>query len=153
MPIKVFKDEIVFGMDSGIARGGIGVYYPNSNHWNFIFFKWYDEKVRFAQMNNLKMLDNGLWVAGLRAPQAIVTSKDLRRWYLVYAEGFDNRFNLYMSISEGKEFIACSTGKSLLLFKKDKLQELIARTQPIMITYKAWLDKLRGLGFILKRKI
>ncbi|RLC75034.1 MAG: hypothetical protein DRJ03_30905 [Chloroflexi bacterium] len=36
VPIVVLKDRIVFGMDSGIVRGGIGIYYKEEKKWEFI---------------------------------------------------------------------------------------------------------------------
>ncbi len=39
VPIAPLSDRIVFGMDSGIAGGGIGVHYPDEKRWQFIFLK------------------------------------------------------------------------------------------------------------------
>jgi len=150
VPVEVLEDRVIFGMDSGIVRGGIGLFNPIKGSWNFIFLKWHDENIRFAQICTLKLLDNGIWMAGLGAPQAIIISRDLRKWYLLYADGFDEQFNPYMNISEGKEFVACSTGKSLLLFKKEKQRDLMLKAVPTMSPYKAYRERLIGIGFNLK---
>ncbi|KSW10768.1 hypothetical protein CF15_08285 [Pyrodictium occultum] len=132
VPIVPLKDTIVFGMDSGIARGGVGIYYPSKKRWRFIFLKWINERVKLAQMSDLKLLSNGLWVAALGTPQAIVVSKDLKTWYPLYVEGFDEHFNHYMQVSVGEDFIACSTGRSLLVFRKDEVYNALNKSEPAM---------------------
>jgi len=151
VPIVPLEDRIVLGMDSGIARGGVGVYFPEGL-WNFIFLKWVDGTVRFAQMSDLKLLSNGLWLVALGTPQAILASEDLKTWKLVYVESFDKAFNIHMMISEGTDKVVCSTGKSLLLLSKSELENSL-KTQPVMVEYKAHLDKLRGAAFVLKRRL
>ncbi|MEM3979833.1 MAG: hypothetical protein QXF79_01085 [Ignisphaera sp.] len=153
VPIKSLKNEIIFGMDSGIARGGIGVYYPEKGRWNFIFLKWLDRMVRFAQMSDLKLLSNGVWLAVLGTPQAILASENLETWYPVYVEGFDKTFNIHMTISEGTDVVACSTGRNLLLFKKSELKSLAFNNLPVMVKYQAYLDRLKGVAFVLKREL
>jgi len=153
VPMEVLRDRIVFGMDSGIVRGGIGVYYPDSNCWDFTFLRWYDRKVRLAQMCDLRQLDNGIWIAVFGTPQAVMVSRDLKMWYAAYIEGFNKPFNHNMSIAEGKEFVICSTGKSLLKFDKRELEKLMQNAQPSLSSYTAYIDRLRGFGFILKRKL
>ncbi len=51
-------------------------------------------------MCDLIQLDDGIWLSALGTPQAIVTSKDLKQWYLIYVEGFEEKFNYRMSIKE-----------------------------------------------------
>jgi hypothetical protein len=155
VPIVTLKDRIIFGMDSGIAKGGIGVYDPSDDFWSFIFLRWQDsdENVRFAQICDLKHLSNALWVAALGAPQAITLSKDLKIWYLAHIEGVEEGFNYHMTVSEGKDFVVCCTGKRLLLFKKSELEGLLLKNQPVMVSYRAYIDRLRGYRFVLKRKL
>lgn len=153
VPIVPLRDRIVFGMDSGIARGGIGIYYPDEDRWEFVFLRWHDKGVRHVQMNDLKLLSNGLWIAALGMPRAIVVSKDLRTWYELFVEGFDERFNNYMEVGEGRGFVACSTGRSLLLLEERELENSVNKTRPVMLSYKAYIDRLVGLGFILKRRL
>jgi len=35
--IAVLENKIAFGMDSGLAKGGIGIYHPDEDKWEFIF--------------------------------------------------------------------------------------------------------------------
>ena len=151
VPIVPLEDRIVLGMDSGIARGGLGVYFPEGG-WNFLFLKWVDGTVRFAQMSDLKLLSNGLWLAALGTPQAILASEDLKTWKLVYVEGFDKTFNIHMTISEGTN-VVCSTGENLLLFNKNELKSMALNNQPVIVEYRAYLDKLKGAAFVLKRRL
>ncbi len=46
VPIVVLKHMVVFGFDSGIARGGIGVFCPEHGRWSFIFLKWVNKSVK-----------------------------------------------------------------------------------------------------------
>jgi len=155
VPIVVLKDRIVFGMDSGIARGGVAVHYPWEDTWESFFLRWPDKRVRFAQMCDLKLLDNDLWIAALGSPQAVVMSKDLKTWYPIHVEGFDVNFNFYMTISEGAGVVVCSTGKSVVAFEKEELGNLMLNAQPVIISYKACVDRLKGLArdLIINRKL
>jgi hypothetical protein len=153
MPVVASKDELVFGMDSGIARGGIGIYHPNGSHWSFVFLRWRDKKIRLAQICDMKRLSNGLWIAALGTPQAIVVSKDLKMWYPIRVEGFYDQFNHNVMVNEGKDFVVCSTGKSLCVFNKNELMNGTLMAQPVMLDYNAYSERLKGLGFVLKRKI
>ncbi len=99
------------------------------------------------------MLSNGLWVSALGAPQAILVSKDMITWYPLHIESFNKQFNHQMMISEGSDYITCSTGESLLLIEKNKLYEVIHRGKPCKIPYGAYIDKLKGLGFTIKRRL
>jgi len=151
VPIQALKDKLCFGMDSGIANGGIGVYYPDEDKWDFIFFRWVNKKVRYAQMNDLKNIKGDLWLATLGTPQAIIVSKDLRTWYPIFIAGINREFNPNMLISIGKDFVACSTGENLILLDKEDLERAF-NFQPVIVPYKAYWDKIRGFGFTLKRK-
>jgi hypothetical protein len=152
VPIMVLKDKIVFGMDSGIAKGGLGIYYPDEDKWRFIFLTWKDKNVRHAQFCDLKLLDKDLWVASLGTPYAILASKDLRFWYPLFIEGFDEGFNYNMLLSIGEGMIACSTGKLLLILKDEDIEGALT-LNPIMVEYKAYWDKLIGYGFLIKHSI
>jgi len=67
-PVLPLRDYVVFGFDSGIARGGIGVYSPEEGEWSFIFLKWRSGDVRYAQMSDLKLF-RGVWIGALGAPR------------------------------------------------------------------------------------
>ncbi|MEM2486917.1 MAG: hypothetical protein QXY73_06385 [Candidatus Bathyarchaeia archaeon] len=58
-----------------------------------------------------------------------------------------------MMINEGRDFVICSTGKSLCMIKKSKLMNGTLMTQPVMMDYSAYSKRFKGLGFTLKRKI
>ena len=49
--------------------------------------------------------------------------------------------------------MACSTGKSLLVFEKNELKSIISCSNPVMSSYRAYVDRLKGLGFTLKRML
>jgi hypothetical protein len=153
VPIVALKDRLLFGMDSSIFKGGVGIYHPIKDEWEFVFLKWLDTKVRFAQMSGLRQLSNGFWTAALGTPQAIVFSTDLETWYCLHAEGFDERFNHHMSISEENDLILCAGGNSLLLLEKNELEPLSEKNQPAMIRYHPYIDKLKSYRFLLKRKL
>jgi hypothetical protein len=152
VPVVPLKDKIVFGMDSGIAKGGLGIYYPDENKWEFIFLRWKDKNVKHAQLCDLKFLDNGLWVASLGMPQAVMASKDLRLWCSLFVEGFNKEFNHNMLLSVREGVIACSTGKALLVFNEDGIENAFT-LKPLMVEYKAYRDKLVGYGFLIKHNI
>jgi hypothetical protein len=116
------EDKIVFGMDSGIAKSGLGIYYQDEDRWEFIFLRWNDENIKYAQFNDLKLLDKGLWIASFGTPQAIVASKDLRIWYPLFIESFNKEINPNMLLSVEKSMIACSTRKTLLVFNEDGIE-------------------------------
>ncbi|MEM3437195.1 MAG: hypothetical protein QXP55_01485 [Nitrososphaerales archaeon] len=152
LPVVPLRDKIVFGMDSGIARGGIGIYYPSKEKWEFIFLKWYGAFVRFAQMADLKQLSNGIWIVALGTPQAILISKDLKNWYPLHIKSLSESFNYHMNVSEGKNIVVCSTGNSIFVFDKDEFDNVF-NMKPVMSSYKAYIDRFIGIGFILKRRI
>ena len=152
IPIMVLKNKIFFGMDSGIAKGGLGIYNPGGNRWRFIFLRWKDGNVEIAQFCDLKFLDKGLWVASLGTPQAMIVSKDLRLWYPLFVESFDKKFNHNMLLSVGEGILACSTGKALLVLNEDEIENAFS-SKPIIVEYKAYWDKLIGYGFSVKHSI
>jgi len=152
VPIVPFKDKIVFGMDSGIAKSGLGIYYPDEDRWEFIFLRWNDERIKHAQFCDLKFLDKGLWIASLGTPQAIVASKDLKIWYPLFFESFDKEFNHNMLLSVEKSMIACSTRKTLLVFDENEIENAFT-LKPVMVEYKAYWNKFIGYGFLIKHSI
>ncbi len=152
VPIEVLPNKLVFGMDSGITQGGVGIYRPDSSEWDFIFLKYCFKSKNLAQMCDLKFLDNGYWMAGLGCTQIIV-SKDLFDWYAVYADEFTKCFNRQVSVIEGKDFVICSGGKTLLLVEKNELPKFIAEAQCFISSCKTYSNRFKGLGFNLKQQI
>jgi len=151
VPIVPLKDIIVFGMDSGIARGGVGIYHPNSNRWKFYFFKWRDKRVSLAQMCDLKHWTRKIWISAFAQPQAIASSTDLNTWYPIYLESYEPYFNPYMTIALTRELILCSTGRNLVVLNKGDLRERMQSSDPVATPYGAVKEKLIGLGFVIKR--
>jgi hypothetical protein len=152
VPIVLLEDKIVFGMDSGIAKGGLGIYYPDKDKWEFIFLRWKDKNVKYAQFCDLKFLGKDLWVASLGTPQAVMASKDLKLWYPLFVESFDKEFNHNMLLSVGEGTVVCSTGKNLLIFNEGEVENAF-NLKPLMVEYKAYRDKLVGYGFLIKHNI
>jgi len=151
VPITVLKDNIVFGMDSGIAKGGLGIYHPYEDKWDFIFVKWVDKNIKHAQFCDLRFLGR-FWIASLGTPQVVIVSKDLRLWFPLFVEDFKEEFNHNMLLSVGEDIVACSTGKTLLILDKYEIERASA-LKPVMVEYKAYRDKLVGYGFIIKHNI
>jgi hypothetical protein len=152
VPVVPLKDKIVFGLDSGLANGGLGIYDPVKDNWEFTFLKWLGQDTRMIQMCDLKRLETGLWIAALGTPQAIVVSKDLKEWYPLHVECYNNEFNYWMSVSEGKTHVACSTGQNLIVFKKAELTGIRPNLRPVLANYGAYTCRLKGAGSVLKRK-
>jgi hypothetical protein len=57
-----------------------------------------------------------------------------------------------MLLSVGRGMIACSTGKTLLIFNEDDVKNAF-NSKPLMVEYKAYRDKLIGYGFLIKHSI
>ncbi len=152
VPIVIAKNQIVFGMDSAISPGGVLVWNPQAKKMQVLHGKWLNYNFRFFQMCDLKLLSNGLWVAALGDPQAVLISLNLKSWYMLHLSGFNEQFNYSMKISEGDDFIVCSTGAELIFIEKDKLSKYLLSAQPVFKTCKAWYPRIIGLGFMLKRK-
>ncbi|MDW8049446.1 MAG: hypothetical protein RMJ07_07240, partial [Nitrososphaerota archaeon] len=153
IPIVACEDKVIFGMDSGIAKGGVGIFHPENCCWEFKFFKWLKGKSLSAQMCDLKLLNNSLWIAAFGVPQAIALSRDLRTWYPVHIESYGGNFNFHMLIGETGNAVLCSTGNHLIAVGKDELDLVVMSKNSIASPYKAYKERLDGFIFILKRKI
>jgi hypothetical protein len=152
LPIVPLRDKIVFGMDSGIVSGGLGIYDPVKDNWKFNFLKWGRKDSRLVQINDLIKLENGSWVAALGAPQAIVISEDLREWYPLHIESCSEEFNINMGIAETPSHLVCCTGKHLLLFEKKELAPIISEEKPILVSNGAYKSRLKGALFNLSKR-
>jgi len=150
VPVVALEDKVVFGFDSGIAKGGVGVYYPGAGKWEFLFLRWRGG-VRNVQMSDLKMF-KGVWIGAFGAPQAIAASQDLEEWGLLHLEGLSPEFNHVMGLAAGGGIVAASTGESLLIFGEDDVRRALSQS-PVVERYGAWLDRLRGLLFVAKRAV
>lgn len=148
LPIVVMKDRIVFGMDEGIARGGLLVYFPNDDRFDVWHLKW--PKVKSMQMASLRYLSNRNWVAALGTPQGIIASSNLREWGILFLEGLDKRFSFSMDLAEGKEIVAFVTGKRVFYIQKRDLARYINSCQHPICEYRALSERLIGSGYRLR---
>jgi hypothetical protein len=146
----VLRDRILFGFDSGIARGGLGIFNPESEGRSFIFLKWVNDNVKYCQMNELKLLSNGIWVSTLGTPQAVVVSRNLNKWFPLHIEGFEARYNYNMYVVEVGGCIACCTGNNIVVFSKDDVKEALDR-EPVVVEYRDCMDRVEDLAYKLKR--
>jgi hypothetical protein len=153
LPIAVTKDYIVFGMDSGFAKGGLVRWDPEDGSHEVLHLGWRGSKTNLMQMADLKLLSNGIWIAALGSPQAVIASINLFDWYPVYVQGFDGTFHHEMILSEGKSIVAFSTGESIVWMRKDELARRIGETEPTIHKHEAILERLIGVGYVAKRKI
>jgi len=151
VPVLLLRDYVVFGFDSSIARGGIGVYSPEEGGWCFVFLKWRGRGVRYAQMSELKLF-RGIWIGALGAPQAFVVSDRLGEWRLLHLEGLRQDFNHSMGLAVGESFVAASTGEKLIIFDEDDIRKAL-RGEPILVRYRGYIDRIRGILFKLKRSL
>lgn len=60
---------------------------------------------------------------------------------------------MHVEVSEEDGFIACATGKSLIVISEDELNHLPRIVDPVMVSYTACMERLIGSGFILKHKL
>jgi hypothetical protein len=153
VPVVPMKDSVVFGMDSAIATGGLAIYYPKKDCWKFVFLKWQSKKVKFSQMCDLKRLATGLWVASLGTPEAILVSRDLVNWHKLFLGKFNEGFNHCMQIYELPMGIICCTGKEILKFENPDLEEVISNTEPVLISYNPWQNRIKEFFFVKKRRL
>lgn len=153
-PIIVDEDRVLFGFDSGITKGGIGVYYPLKRKWTFLFLRPLDKEIKRLQMNELIKIGHNLWISTLGSPQAIIATANLKEWSLVYLEDKVETFNHNISLrtERDQEILACSTGKKLVIFKKSEVISAI-NSKIIANIHLAYLDRLHGLFSTLKTSL
>jgi len=149
LPIVVQKDKIIFGMDSGIARGGLVKWWPSAKKFEILHLKWKGSNAKM-QMADLRCLDNGIWIAALGTPQAFVASCDGLKWSPLCFCGLSQLFNHSMTISEGKTIVSFATGKSVILVEKRILKENILAVDPTILEHNALIEKIVGIGHTIK---
>jgi len=153
VPIVALSDRIVFGMDSGIVRGGLGIYYPKKDTWEFVYLKWLERGIKYSQMCDLKYIDEGIWISALGTPQAIMASMDMKKWTPLFVEGYDPMFNHNMMVFIGSEHLYGLTGRSLFVFNKEAIKKKLYNEKYLMNEYDAVFDRIKGFGFTMKKKI
>ena len=152
VPIVALESKLIFGMDSGIVKGGCGIYSFDYNQWEFTFLRWKNKEIKLSQFCDLKYTTEGYWLAALGMPQAFIISKDLVNWYPLYIESYCNEYLHNMSINVGDKQIICSTGNNIISFPKDTLHSLF-KNEKIIEKYSSIIDTLRGFAFSIKHNI
>ena len=145
VPVLVEGDRWVFGFDSGIARGGVGVYRPDEGEWDFIFLKSAYCLAQFASLARL----GGYYVGGLGLPTAVIVSRDLRYWYKLHLGGATG-YNYFVEVAAQGDRVFAATGSELLVFTLKDVEAVFAG-EPFLRPYGAHLDRVRGALFLLKR--
>ena len=146
VPVLVEEGRWILGFDSGIARGGVGVY-KHGSQLETIFLAP-PRGFSNAQFSDLKRIAS-IYVGGLGQPTAIIASRDLRSWHLLYV-GRGGGYNYYVAIEALGERILASTGEELLVFSLSDLEKTFNR-EPFLRPYRALADRARGLLFMAKR--
>jgi hypothetical protein len=147
VPVLVDGGRWVFGFDSGIARGGVGIYDVEDERWRFIFLRLGGHP--HAQFASLVRLGS-YYVGGLGSPTAIVVSEDLRYWYPLYVDMSIPGYNHFVSVEVWGDNIVATTGKELLVFNSDDVKEAFSG-EPILAPYGAYFDRVRGVAYMVRR--
>jgi len=147
VPVLVEKDRWVFGFDSGIAKGGVAVYNFDEDEWVFAFLK--PDGYPFAQFTSITRF-NDYYIGCLGYPTAILVSKDLLHWYPLHIDPTSTKYNHFVDATIWRDKVVAATGKGLLIFDSRDVEEALRR-KPFLAPYKAYLDRVRGVLFMLKR--
>ena len=150
VPVLVDGDRWVLGFDSGIARGGVAVYYVERGDWSFTFLK--ARGYRYAQFTCLIKFA-GYYVGCLGSPTAIIVSRDLKYWYPLYIEGTPTPtvdYNYFVNAILWGERIVAVTGRELLVFDYSDVERAL-RGEPLLTPYKAYVDRVRGVLYVVRR--
>ncbi|MGC8988372.1 hypothetical protein [Infirmifilum sp.] len=145
VPVLVEGGRYVFGFDSGIARGGVGVY--EDGRFRFIFLK--PRVGGFAQFTDLRRVGD-TYVGVLGAPTAVIVSRDLRTWYPLHVDANSTGYNHFASVDVLEDRVVATTGSGLLSFSGRDVEEAFRR-EPFLSPYRALWDRARGFGFLLRR--
>ena len=147
VPVLIEGDRWVFGFDSGIARGGVAVYNVDENVWRFIFLKAYG--YQHAQFTSITKFGN-YYIGCLGYPTAVLVSKDLHYWYPLHIDPTSTNYNHFVDAIVWRDKIVAVTGKELLMFDSRDVEEAFRR-KPFLVPYKAYLDRVKGALYMLKR--
>lgn len=150
VPFTVLRDKVVFGFDSGIARGGVGVYYPHENVWQFKFFKptLSVKSMHFSDL--LYIYELGVYVAVFGSPQVLAVSRDLVYWHPILIEDINASYSYHIGLLRAGERIISWTGNRVSSIGLNELSKFL-ETQPITKPYSAYIDRLKGSLFMVKR--
>jgi len=143
-PIAVLEDRIVLGMDSGIAIGGVGTYFPDSRRLEVTLLKWTREPQQRVQMFCLQKLSSNLWVAATSSPAALLVSKDLVSWHLACRDDSTDRPRVPPRVSYRGNTLAFCTGRGLIMFDVSELESLSRAGDPVLVSHLDITTRLRG---------
>jgi hypothetical protein len=83
-------------------------------------------------------------------PTAIVASRDLRHWHLLHLDNFALEYNHFVDVEPWEKKVVAVTGKELLVSELKGVKK--AFEESLFLTpHRAYLDRLRGLAFTIKR--
>jgi hypothetical protein len=89
------------------------------------------------------------YIGCLGYPTTILVSKDLYYWYPLYIDPTSSCYNhLVNAFAWGNKIVAV-TGKELLVFDSRDVGGHLGKT--LLTPYRAYLDRVRGVLFMLKR--
>jgi hypothetical protein len=145
--VLVEEGRWVFGFDSGIARGGVAIHDVAEGKWRFIFLK--ANGYRYAQFTSITRFGD-YYIGCLGHPTAILVSKDLHYWYPLHIDPASSEYNYFVNAVTWRDKVVAVTGKELLMFDSRDVEEVFRR-KPFLAPYKAYLDRVRGALYVLKR--
>jgi hypothetical protein len=147
VPVLIDGDKWIFGFDSGIARGGVGVYDTKRGELSFTFLRPSSHKN--AQFASLKRFGD-CYIGCLGYPTAIVASRDLRHWHLLYVDNSITGYNHFVDVEPWNGKIVAVTGRELLIIESNNIEKTFEE-KPFLTPYEVCLDRLKGLAFTIKR--
>lgn len=148
LPIEITKERVVLGMDSAISNGII-VWDPSINSWQPIHLR-YTGKLGFMgnmQCSDLKTLENGVWIMSTGGG-SLLYSNDLRHWH-VSILGKKGHFESHAISNEKGGILAASMCDSTAIIDSRELTD--TRKQAEVQQYQAFLPRMKGFGYVLKR--
>jgi hypothetical protein len=147
VPVLIEEDKWLFGFDSGIAKGGVAVYYPDSGKWKFIFLRL--KSYPMAQFYELKKFRD-MYVGALGYPRAVIISRNINAWHVLYHSDMVRRYKYPISVDVLDDIIYAAVEGRLMMFDYDQIKQSLIKA-PVLVRYGAYVDRLRGYIFMLKR--
>jgi hypothetical protein len=147
VPVLIEEDKWLFGFDSGIAKGGVAIYYPDSGKWEFMFLrlKGYP-RAQFAELKKLR----DLYVGALGYPSAVIVSRSVNAWHMLYRSNVSDQYEYHVSVDALGDIAYAVVEDRLMMFDRDQIQQALTEI-PVLVRYGAYTDRLRGFIFMLKR--
>jgi hypothetical protein len=90
------------------------------------------------------------YIGCLGYPTAVLVSKDLYYWYPLHIDPTSTKYNPFVNTVVWRDKVVATTGKELLMFDSRDVEEAFRR-KPFLAPYKAYLDRIRGALYVLKR--